>query len=235
MKKIILPLLLLCAIGHVFAQTTVNLKKDLNALTEIERLEITKSALKSLKDKEATLVVRLPSNQKKMMELERLAKSKDLTPQKAQRMEEVLQSTRAITPAFNIRLMTAFDENFEFCDILFIYDHASKDLKNRKTKGIFLDKRVQPDPSIQLKTNEYFILSIDYDGFPEAMNINDFDTLNSDLDKLPKPYPQYARASIFFNLNLLLLKDDGEKQVKVMNKMTEKYNKKLNKAYSKYF
>lgn len=234
MKKIISTLLLLCAIGQIFAQTSENTRQDLNALSETERLEITKTALKNLKEKNATLIIRLPSNHKKMTELERLAVSKQLTPQKSQRMQEILQSTRAITPAFNIRLMTAFDENFKFAEVLFMYDTASVSLKNGVTQGIFLNKRVQTDPNIQLNTDNYYILSIDYDGFPEAMNINDFDTLDAQLNRLPKPYPQYARAGVFFNINLLLKKDDGEKQVLVMNKMTEKYNKKLYKAYEKY-
>ena len=218
---------------QIFAQT--NTTDYSNALPEETRIAIAKSALKKLKDKSTTLIVRLPSNNKKMLELERLAQSKTLEPQKAKRMQEILVTTRTMTPAFNTRLMTSFYENYDFSEVLFIHDTASISLKNGVTSGIFLNKRVQTDPSITLKTTEYLILHIDYDGFPEAMNINDFDVLDMQLKKLPKPFPQDARTGILLNLGLLFNKDAGMKQFVVMNKMTAKFNKKLNKVYDKYF
>jgi len=139
-----------------------------------------------------------------------------------------------MTPAFNTRLMTSFYENYDFSEVLFMHDTASISLKNGAISGIFLDKRIQIDNNIQLKTKDYIILHIDYDGFPEAMNINDFDALDMQLKKLPKPFPQDSRTGILLNLGLLFDKDAGVKQFKVMNKMTEKLNKKLNKAYDKY-
>jgi len=234
MKKNSFLFILLFLTGQISAQINATTAEYSDALPEETRLAIATSALKKLKDKSTTLIVRLPSNHKKLTELERLAKSKTLDPQKAKRMQEVLVTTRAMTPAFNTRLMTSFYENYDFSEVLFIHDTASISLKKGVTSGIFLDKRIQPDPNIKLKTKEYFILHIDYDGFPEAMNINDFDTLDKQLKKLPKPFPQDARTGLLLNLSLLFDKDSGAKQFKVMNKMTEKFNKKLNKAYDKY-
>lgn len=234
MKKNSFLFFLLLLVGQLSAQTNASTTNYSDALPEETRLAIAKSALQNLKDKNTTLIVRLPSNHKKMTELERLAKSKNLDPQKTKRMQEVLVTTRAMTPAFNTRLMTSFYENYDFSEVLFMHDTASISLKNGVTFGIFLDKRVQIDSSIKLKTKEYFILHIDYDGFPEAMNINDFDVLDRQLKKLPRPFPQDARTGVLLNLSLLLDKDSGVKQFKVMNKMTAKFNKKLNKAYDKY-
>lgn len=234
MKKNSLLFLLLFLVGQISAQVGATTIEYSDELPEETRLAIVKSALQKLKDKSTTLIVRLPSNHKKMTELERLAKSKELDPQRAKRMQEVLVTTRAMTPAFNVRLMTSFYENYDFSEILFIHDTASISLKNGTTSGIFLDKRIQPDSNIKLKTNDYLILHIDYDGFPEAMNINDFDVLDMQLKKLPRPFPQDARTGVVLNLSLLLEKDAGMKQFKVMNKMTDKFNKKLNKAYAKY-
>lgn len=234
MKKNSILFLLLFLVGQIYAQTSATTGEYSDALPEETRIAIAKSALQKLKDKSTTLIVRLPSNHKKMTELERLAESKNLDPQKAMRMKEVLVTTRAMTPAFNTRLMTSFYENYDFSEVLFIHDTASVSLKNGATSGIFLDKRVQPDANIELKTDEYLILHIDYDGFPEAMNINDFDVLDMQLKKLPNPFPQDARTGILLNLSLLFNKDAGEKQFLVMNQMTEKFNKKLNKVYNKY-
>ena len=234
MKKNSFLLLLLLFVGQISAQVNATTTEYSNELPEETRLAIAKSALQKLKDKSTTLIVRLPSNHKKLIELERLAQSKTLDPQKAKRMQEVLATTRAMTPAFNTRLMTSFYENYDFSEILFMHDTASVSLKNGATSGIFLDNRIQQDLSIELKTTEYLILHIDYDGFPEAMNINDFDVLDMQFKKLPKPFPQDARSSALFNLGLLFNKDAGMKQFLVMNKMTEKFNKKLNKAFDKY-
>ena len=234
MKKNSILFLLLFLVGQISAQVSATTTEYSDELPEETRLAIVKSALQKLKDKNTTLIIRLPSNHKKMTELERLAKSKELDPQKAKRMQEVLVTTRAMTPAFNVRLMTSFYENYDFSGILFMHDTASISLKNGATSGIFLDKRVQPDANIKLKTDDYLVLHIDYDGFPEAMNINDFDVLDMQLKKLPRPFPQDARTGVFLNLGLLFEKDAGMKQFKVMNKMTDKFNKKLNKAYAKY-
>ncbi|MGK0364067.1 MAG: hypothetical protein ACI85O_001121 [Saprospiraceae bacterium] len=234
MKKNSLLVFLLLLVGQISAQPNATSSDYSDALPEETRLAITKSALQKLKDKSTTLIVRLPSNNKKMMELERLAQSKTLDPQKVKRMQEVLVTSRAMTPAFNTRLMTSFYENYDFSEVLFIHDTASISLKNGATSGIFLNKRVQLDHNIQLKTTEYIVLHIDYDGFPEAMNINDFDALDMQLKKLPNPFPQDARSGVLLNLSLLFNKDAGMKQFLVMNKMTAKFNKKLNKAYDKY-
>ena len=234
MKKNSFLFLLLFLVGQISAQNNATTSEYSNELPEETRLAIVKSALQKLKNKSTTLVVRLPSNHKKMTELERLAKSKSLDPQKAKRMQEVLVTTRAMTPAFNVRLMTSFYENYDFSEILFMHDTASISLKNGATSGIFLNKRIQADPNIKLKTKDYLVLHIDYDGFPEAMNINDFDILDMQFKKLPRPFPQDARTGVVLNLGLLFNKDAGMKQFKVMNKMTEKFNKKLNKAYDKY-
>lgn len=235
MKRNSFLLFLLLLVGQIFAQSNASTVEYSDALPEETRIAIAKSALQRLKDKSTTLIVRLPSNHKKMTELERLAKSKTLDPQKAMRMKEVLITTRAMTPAFNVRLMTSFYENYDFSEILFMHDTASISLKNGLTSGIFLNTRVQTDANIELKTAEYLILHVDYDGFPEAMNINDFDVLDMQLKKLPNPFPQDARTGVLLNMGLLFNKDAGMKQFLVMNKMVEKYNKKLNKAYDKYF
>ena len=234
MKKISFFFFLLFLVGQISAQSNTFSTDYSDTLPEEARLSIVKSALQKLKDKSTTLIVRLPSNDKKMIELERLTKSESLDSEKVLRMEEILVTTRAMTPAFNSRLMTSFNENYDFSNILFMHDTASISLKNGVTSGIFLDKRIQPDSNIKLETEDYFILHIDYDGFPEAMNINDFEVLDMQLKELPRPFPQDARSSALFNLSLLFNRDSGRKQLLVMNKMTEKFNKKLNKAYDKY-
>jgi len=117
MKKNSFLFLLLFLVGQISAQNNATTSEYSNELPEETRLAIVKSALQKLKNKSTTLVVRLPSNHKKMTELERLAKSKSLDPQKAKRMQEVLVTTRAMTPAFNVRLMTSFYENYDFSEI----------------------------------------------------------------------------------------------------------------------
>lgn len=230
MKKLLTPLFLLLFFTTGFAQE----KEDLAALPEAERIEITATALREIKSGEAALIVRLPSNHRKMTELERLAQSDNLTPQKAARMKEMLAVTRAITPAFNGRLMTAFAENFTFAQPLFMHDTASVSLKNGVTSGIFLDKIIQPDADITMQQDKYYILDVEYEGFPEAMNATDFDIINANLEKLPAPFPQSAYGGFFLNMGLLFNKDIADKQAKVTNAMTEKYNRKLTKAHAKY-
>ena len=230
MKKLLTLLLFIFCVGITFGQE----KKDLNALSEAERVEITETALREIKNGTAALIVRLPSNHKKMTELERLSQSKDLDGQQIARMNELLTVTRGITPAFNGRLMTAFAENFNFTQPLFMHDTASVSLKNGVKSGIFLDKSIQPSKNITLAADKYYILNVDYDGFPKAMNVTDFDMLNANLEKLPAPFPQNARGGFFLNMGLLFNSDIAEKQAKVMSAMTEKYNGKLYKAYERF-
>lgn len=228
MKCLFFPLLILFAL-QADAQ-----RQDLNTLSEDERRAIVKEALSDLKDGKATLIVRLPSNHKKMRELKRLADSDKLSPQKSAQMQEMLAATASITPAFNGRLMTAFEENYDFSPVLFMLDTASVSLKNGVRRGIFLDKNIENNPDIKLTTDKYYLLAVDYEGFPKAMNIVDYDMLNAAAEKLPRPFPQDARASFWLNFSLIFSGDSAEKQKKAMTKMTAKYNKKLTKAYERF-
>lgn len=221
----------------LLAQSTMTLEerlKDPNAEPREDRISVAKTALANLQNKNATLIVRLPSNHKKMKELERLSRSKQLDEKQTARMEEMLTTTRNLTPAFNARLMTAFLEKFDFADILFVHDTSSVSLKNGLTSGIFLNKQVEPDAGIKLLNDKWYLLNLDYDGFPKAINLNDFDTLDSDLRKLPSPFPQDARTGILFSFKILFMSDSAEKQTLVMQKMVEKYNSKLKKAAARY-
>lgn len=228
-KKLIL--LLLCAMSlSLYAQTDPSGE----APSKTDRFSLVKEALSSLQQRKATMIVRLPSNHKKMQALERLSRSKDLNEKDTRKMEEMLTVTRNLTPAFNARLMTAFSEEFKFAEVLFMHDTASVSLKNGQTAGIFLNKQVESDAAIKLATDKFYVLSLDYDGFPKAINLNDFDTLDEDLKKLPPPFPQDARTNIFASVKILLMSDNVERQTFVMNKMVGKYNKKLLRAAERF-
>ncbi len=62
-----------------------------------------------------------------------------------------------------MRMMTkAYTENFDFCEVYFMYQQYSDSLFKGVRKGIFIDTTLAIDPSIEMKESYYLIAEKDY-------------------------------------------------------------------------
>ena len=147
--------------------------------------------------KESTLLVRLPSRQRKIDAMEQVLSGYAPDDKRRPRMERLLQETREEAATFNRNMVTAFRDSFDFAKVRFFYDYDTPKLKAGEAAGIFLNERLKADPSISLPGEPYFILGFgqtqkDYSDGLEAMFIMD-----EEFERMVAPFPYYQRLNDF--------------------------------------
>lgn len=153
------------------------------------------AAIKDLRN--GTLIIRLPSNQRKMTALQDALENDDNTKRRAKWLEKELAATREETRTFNNNMYRAFRESYNFSDIRFTYDYFTPELKAGNFQGHLLNAELEPDASITLEQKPAFILSFgrtnkDYSDGVEAMVV-----LGEQLKSPPPPFPYYQRLNDF--------------------------------------
>lgn len=157
--------------------------------------ERAEEAIKRLK--EGTLLVRLPSRQRKIDAMEEVLSGYAPDDKRRARMERLLQETRVEAATFNRNMMTAFRDSFDFAEVRFFYDYNTPKLKAGESAGLFLNETLRADPSIQLPDGSYYILGFgqthkEYSDGLEAMFI-----MSSDFERMGPPFPYYQRLNDF--------------------------------------
>ncbi|MBM3404237.1 MAG: PorT family protein [Bacteroidetes bacterium] len=125
-------------------QLTLNISLNHKAKQVISYRKIRKHAareqIQSLKS--GTLLVRLKTSATRINAMEKIGK----TAQAEQiRMEQDLE---------NKKIISAFQKHFDFCKVLFFYSPHSRDVKEKRVDGIFLDGKLQVGPSIRVDTSK---------------------------------------------------------------------------------
>lgn len=129
------------------------------------------------------LVVRLNSNHRKMTELERLLDSPDVNEKSKIRFKKMLETTRMETRQEGLDLMKAFDGNYNFSKVLFMFDTASLLLKNGVKSGYFLNEALEVDSSLRLESNDWLLMYFRHES-PVS-----FILLDQNLETVERPFP----------------------------------------------
>lgn len=188
------------------------------------------AAIKGLRS--GTLIIRLPSNRRKMAALKEALNNDDNTDRRKKWLEKELEATREATKSFNNNMYRAFREAYHFSAIRFTYDYFTPELKAGDFKGHLLNEELVPDPAIGLDKKPAFILSFgrtqkDFSDGVEAMVI-----LSRQLKSPPPPFPYYQRLNDFqaFWGNLFPRPDQ---EIFDALRLVGKLDKKLYKYYNR--
>lgn len=187
----------------------------------------------AIKDLRAgTLLVRLPSNQRKITALQDALENDDNSERRATWLQKELKATREGTSTFNNNMYRAFQEAYDFSEMLFTYDYFTPELKAGRFRGHLLNAGLQPDSSITLDKQPVFILSFgrtskDYSDGVEAMVI-----LGSGLKSPPPPFPYYQRLNDLQAFWGNLFPRPDQELFDAM-RLVGKLNKKLYKFYNR--
>ncbi|MEM6700400.1 MAG: hypothetical protein AAF599_18495, partial [Bacteroidota bacterium] len=87
------------------------------------------------------LIVRLESGQNKTQVLQQKLEAAKTEEMKAY-WEQELKNSQLELQIKNQTIRTAFEQEFKFVEVLYIYDYTAKDLKRGKTQGIFLNENL---------------------------------------------------------------------------------------------
>lgn len=219
MKKLVLLFLFSFAVfSTAFAQTEPDStsKKALQNKPEVpgqtgmvqpKKKEISPSSSQGLKIKAASQV----KNLKNGVLLVRLRTSdiaiRNLKQSGNEKMAATVQRQQ---DAANQLLVHAFESQFTFCPIYYFYSSETGQVKNGKTKGYFLNNKLQPDPNLALPDTNFFVAELteleqfrtDPDSPQESVNAEvTFKALvvrDYKFHQLAKPFPYFIKASSNF-------------------------------------
>jgi hypothetical protein len=151
---------------------------------------------------EGVLIVRLNSNNRKMKELERLINSPDVNEKAKNRFQKMLETTKEETRQESLDLMQAFDGNYSFSKVLFMYDTAALQLKNGVKQGYFLNRELKPDPTLRLENDDWLMVYFRHES--PAL----FVLLDRKFDQIQRPFP-IPRRPVFktYNQGLYFARD----------------------------
>ena len=230
--KIIIGLLLFFVSVTAFAQDVSTKKKKINFRKQMD--SITKSQIKLLK--EGALLIRLKSRNNTIIGLRKIGKVK---------LAEKIKRKQA---DYNLKVITAFKTNFDFCPTYFFISNYSINIKDEQfDKVVFLNDSMIEDMTIKLNTKkfltaEFGIIEQDtakyfshktyepdehwsltrFENYYGGANMG-FGALVIKSDKfiqLRRPFPYYVRTF------------DSLPFERSTNKIVRKMNKKLHKFYN---
>lgn len=108
----------------------------------------------------------------------------------------------------NKKLMNAFTENFNFCEVYFFYSEDSEKVMGQEWEGIFLNDKLEKDASIVLEKD--FVLTVEMGPLVAEPSVVDAEGISShpntmsyegtlvikdnNFEQLKRPFPFYVKA-----------------------------------------
>ena len=147
---------------------------------------------------EGALVVRLKTKRNKIEKLQESLASDQLSEKDRKRLTKELQSTIEENEKYNTELIAAFNNNYKFSAVYFMYDTSSVTLKIGGKSGFLLNKELKVDPQITITQDSFFVV---YNGELDATNSPGIEALivmDSRFEVLPSPFPYYVKSNSFW-------------------------------------
>lgn len=200
----------------ILIHAALNAQRD-DILLQKEKRDFAFSSILAMK--EGVLVVRLHTNSKKIELLKRTANDPSLRENQRKRHQRLLDATIKVRDEFNTAISNTFLDSFKFCEVVLMYDTSFQQLKKGKRAGIFLDRLLQMDSSIQVDEEKaVFIVNYKAKSGEFPYDILRIQRLEEKLDE-PFPYYMPIRASWLNNINT----PRAENVIRLMNYRLQKF------------
>lgn len=205
------------------AQETVMSKEEQKARAkqEIQNLQTGK------------LIVRLESNAKKIQKLRDILKSKGLNQKEKKNLQKRLDETIAYTNRQNTLFIQAFQEFYNFSDILFTYDLHSEELLEGQQKGYFLDKDLKIDNSLSLGNGKFLTVRFGNADYASSNGAQGMIITDQKLKDLNRPFPYAVREGGFLYVFDKIF-DKDEAAIRNIPRMVQRLNSNLKTFYSQF-
>lgn len=178
---------------------------------------------------EGHLVVRLPSLARKIAEYERLLENPNLLNSQRDPIAKNLQLTIEERDRSNLLLMEAFENQYTFSQVWYVYDSASVALREKQWEGIFLNSKLEPDPNIQFNPGGDF-LTARIGNTKGSQGLYSIVLGDSELEDFRAPFPYYVQLSSLFSiLDGLILPQNADRRT--YNKVTARLQSRLVRFY----
>ncbi|NRB51478.1 MAG: hypothetical protein HRU41_27650 [Saprospiraceae bacterium] len=144
--------------------------------------------------RENVLVVRLPSQSKKLSALADLAAKAETSPQERERAKAQYELTQAEAKAEATIIQASFSNYFNYAPVLFMYDYSSSKLTKGERTGFFLDKNLEVSDAV-LDKDPFFILDVGYTDPSNSSRSFSFIIKDQSYETLPAPFPYAQRIN----------------------------------------
>ncbi|MCI5083896.1 MAG: hypothetical protein MRY78_19520 [Saprospiraceae bacterium] len=204
------------------AQDTEKSQKEIN-------LAKAKAAIKSLK--QGILIVSLTSNHKKIKALQKLANSDQLSEKKRERVRDQLATTLAETAFQNKLIRQAFEDNYTFSEVRYIYDTANVHLDQLETAPpIFLGESLDVDPQLSWENEDILVARFGLTDGANTARAEAMMIMDAEMQELPDPFPHAIKMTTFTFVadKIFAPKEAFEKNI---NSRVKKLNKKFVRFY----
>ncbi|MEN0003751.1 MAG: hypothetical protein AAF798_06395 [Bacteroidota bacterium] len=158
-----------------------------------KRRELARVQINELKA--GTLVVRIPSDARKIYATQKLLESETLSESARERLENQLAETTEESNERANAIMAAFRNEFNFTKVFFMYDYSMKPLLAGEREGLFLAEAQKVDPDLRLGEQPFFVLRL---GKAELQGEGRLDALvfmDAEGKDLYKPFPYYLKLN----------------------------------------
>lgn len=185
------------------------------------------AAIQYLSD--GALIIRLESNQNKLVELEKLANNEKLNPKQRQKFKNQAEVLKLETNHKQKSWISAFRSEYQFSEVFFIEDKDYRAFLMGARSGIFLNEDATLDPAINCHNANTITL-----GFGPGPNKDKYSAgvsvylMDKKGQAFEAPFPNYY-SERFQDYVLNLLINDGKSATRTANKIAKRLNKKLQK------
>ncbi len=169
--------------------------------------------------KNGAAVVRLYMNKPKVDMLQKSINDERTGANEKMALQKMLNEHQEDRAAYVQRTIKAFNDNYNFSKVYFMYDYDQKKLKEGVKLGIFLNESGNLDPSIVLNEEHLLIF---------GRGSNDDSVVISQLngEEMPKEFPTTYKRSVIHLFSFVFSKDK-------LGNFVGKLNQKLKKFYFK--
>lgn len=188
--------------------------------------ERARSAAQALQD--GALIVRLTSNHRKTEAYKEMLMNPDIKPGEKKRLTQLLEETETKTPDRNQSIIQIFKEEFKLCPVYFMYDTSSQQLLKGVRKGIFLNERLEIDPSVAIDHLPFLVLKIAFTDPSTTARAEAMILMDEKMEELRPPFPYaFSLNNAGFAFTYITSKDRQfekhfRKRVIIMNKRLKK-------------
>lgn len=198
----VIPITMLCLLILPFSIFAQGEETPLIKTKKFRKLELKRALDQAEKLAEGVLVVRLTSNSRKIKALENLVRSHP----DAKRHSKLLKKTKEKTLELQEKTVAAYLSYYNFSEVYFIMDFDIKKLLKGTKKGVFTNRLLQKDTTIDITGRDFFF---SYVGNPSAgTNTRSLLITDSRNQLVTKPFPF---SVLFANaLDKILVKSDAK-------------------------
>ncbi len=192
----------------------------MSRLAKREALDSARANIKLLKQN--TLVVRLKTGSSKIKALQRLIENPNTSEKHRARYQSMIDKTLAEVREENLSMMDAFTEKYTFSKVLFMPDTLGPQLKSGVKQGIFLNNKLEIDPSLGFE-GFFFLAYYGESDSKDKTHIEGINVVDQEFEPLRYPFPSFVgRAGIWRGLReFLFVAPSSEHYVKLVEKLNK--------------